>query len=132
METIEARTSAEETLRLLGRRIDTVRARIEADIIHPLRGEIAVWHLLLDEMQVQARLGAMESRDRVDALVNSLRLRIEDMKSAFEDLGTRRADQGMREELESQLAGLRAEIDAAPEFRWGSHRTAADDAAGAP
>lgn len=116
MRTIETKTSAEETLRLLGRRIDTVRARIEADIIHPLRGEMAVWHLLLDEIQVQARLGAMESRDRVDPLVNRLRLRIEDMKDAIEDFGARKADQRMREELESQLAGLKAEIDSAPEF----------------
>lgn len=116
MRTIEAKTSAEQTLGLLGRRIDTVRARLEANISHPLRGEIAVWHLLLDEIQVQARLGAMETRDRFDPFVDTLRLRIEDLRQAVEELGARKADGRMREELESQLAGLRAEIEGAPEF----------------
>lgn len=116
METVEAKTSAEETLRLLGRRIDTARARLEADIMHPLRGELAVWHILLDEFQVQARLGTMEARDRIEPLVNTLRMRIEDVKEALEQLGSRNADQAMKEELQSQLAGLKAEIDAAPEF----------------
>ena len=116
MKTMEARSSAEETLQLLGRRIDTVRARIEAGIIHPLRGEMAVWHLLLDEIQVQARLGAMEARDRIDPMVNTLRLRIEDLREVLEDLGSRNMDEAMKKELQSQLAGLKAELESAPEF----------------
>jgi hypothetical protein len=72
METTDMR-SMEERLAALGARIDELLAmRSHAELTFRLRGELDLWREWIDEARVQAALGAMEGRDRVQEAIKAL------------------------------------------------------------
>lgn len=113
---VSDRPTLEERLREVGRFLDGVVDAVDDELVPSVRREVDTWHGLLDDVQLQFHLGTMEVRDRLRPVMEALQVRIEEIREQLKDpeLGE---DAELQAELRHSLAGLRAEIEASPEFR---------------
>lgn len=115
MKTITRPLKAEEWLSEIGRRIDRLAARAG---IGELADELTTWRGRLDQLHVQAALGAMEARDRVVPLLDRIEAAVREVEGLFEDFGDGEVldEEGLSKEVRAAMATLGKEIDAAEEL----------------
>lgn len=95
-------------------RLETREAELRAQL---MRAQLDQWYARIEDLEVQAHLGAMETNDRVLALVGQLRSRWDEAKSQLDGATASAADlvDSMRNGIESLLKDARRVLmDAKP------------------
>lgn len=122
MEAVKAsRSKMEEKFRDFGKQVDRmierVRGLTDEELEPAVRAEVEVWRSLVDDLRVQATLGKMEARERVEPLVDRVTEAVAGLRHRLD--GIFDVDEG--EELESSLVdsfkSLRDEILKAEELQ---------------
>src|SRR5260370_8080114 len=77
--------TTDERMAQLEAQIDDLRAKL-ADLHQQMaKAQIDQWHGRIEDLEVQMHLGAMESSDRLNALMGHLRTRWSDARRQVED-----------------------------------------------
>lgn len=122
---VRVRAEIVKELKRIDEQVTTTRARIDRDVavtrkdfIDALRAELDVWKARLQELDVQAALGRMEVRDRLNPVLRHIESELAGIKKDVEALAETDSggEEALTRSIERSMKSLRKEIETADEL----------------